>query len=479
VQTNHNGYRGDGFVNTVNTRGASIRYQVEADEANNFRVKVRYANGGLARGATLVVNNNEGTSASYEFDRTGDWDTWGEESRDVVLTRGRNVIELVAANGDGLPNIDSISIVGNGASADDCGNSSNGSSDSNSNSGSNASDSGSGNNSSSGDSGNSGAVASGRPSTVIRLSDSVPGWAGQGGGTSGGGRDSRNATTVSSFGALNSAASGSGSKIILLTPGTYRGNLSIGSNKTIIGTAPGVLIRGTVRVSGSDNVIVRNVAIQGERCSDFEACRRGDDAVYIGNGATNVWFDHVDVYDGQDGNFDITKGANYVTCSWCRFRYTSNKPHAFSNLIAGSDSETQSRGKLKTSFMYSWWGAGVEQRAPRGRFGDIHVVNNLYTSQVSSSKLYAIGPGVDMAMVIENNVFKMASQGRAIKLNSYGDWRGVLARGNIGSARDAINVDVGRAFTVPYRYDLRPAREVESMVRTRDGGAGNTVVFER
>ena len=48
----------------------------------------------------------------------------------------------------------------------------------------------------------------------------------------------------------------------------------------------------------------------------------GQDALNV-DGSTRVWVDHCDISDGQDGNFDIIKAANYITVSWTRFSYSS------------------------------------------------------------------------------------------------------------------------------------------------------------
>jgi len=143
---------------------------------------------------------------------------------------------------------------------------------------------------------------------IIRITDKVPGWASMAGGTTGGGTNMGSAVVVNSMGTLQNAAVGSDSAIILVEPGTYTGTLEVGSNKTIIGTAPGVLIKGDISLSGTDcyNTIIRNLAVQGNPCGSYEECKSGDDAVYIGKGAHHIWLDHIDIYDGQDGNCDIT-----------------------------------------------------------------------------------------------------------------------------------------------------------------------------
>lgn len=312
-----------------------------------------------------------------------------------------------------------------------------------------------------------------KPSGVIRITDPVPGWASVDGGTTGGGTDLGSAITVKTSGELNSAASSSGKKIILVEPGTYS-SLSPASDKTIIGKAPGVIIKGRLNITGKSNIIIRNIAVQDNRCGSFEACRSGSDAVYIGNGSHHVWLDHMDISDGQDGNLDQTNKADTTTITWSKFHYTYDKPHAFSNLIAGSDSDS---GAYRITYANCWWGKGVEQRQPRGRFGDVHVFNSYYnTDSNKPADTYLLGPGKDMSMLIENNFFDVSPSVPAIK--EWGTPRGYQAKGNAGTAM-GLEAQKGQVFTPPYMYDLIPASQVKEVVTAMEGGAGNTVRFEQ
>jgi len=327
---------------------------------------------------------------------------------------------------------------------------------------------------------------------IIKITDHTPGWASMAGGTTGGGTDLSKAITVTSMSDLQNHAAGTDSKIIFVEPGTYIGPLQLGANKTIIGTEPGVLIKGYVHMRGdtadisgnkeSYNVIIRNIAVQGDHCSTLTECKTGPDAVYMGWGAHHLWLDHMDIYDGQDGNCDATRAGDYMTVSWSQFRYTYDKEHRFSNLIGGSDNNIESRGKLNITYMKCWWGERVIQRQPRGRFGDVHCFNNYHSSKSNEDgKLYALGPGFEMALIVENCVFDMTPDAKAIKLGDEPVWRGVLATGNIGQSKEGypMNCDVGTVFIVPYPYDLIDATKVKDAVTAQVGGAGNTCVFEQ
>jgi pectate lyase len=327
-------------------------------------------------------------------------------------------------------------------------------------------------------------VPDGLVTATIRIDDPVPGWASEEGGTTGGGTDLGSAVTVSTTSELEGALAGGG--IILVQPGEYDFTLARveddgmrpQSNTTIIGTAPGVIINGGIQIRGQNNIIVRNVQVKGEFCATFDECRAGQDAFLVADDSHHVWVDHVDVVDGQDGNFDIVRGADFVTASFCQFRYTrDDKPHAFSNLMAGSDGEVQNRGKLRITYMLSWWGRGVQERQPRGRFGKVHVFNNYYDTERTDG--YLIGPGVEIQMVVENNQMDVSPVVPAFTESFEEGSAAYRATGNEGTAGAPLNKAKGEVFQVPYEYTLLRAADVQGVVTATSGGAGTTVTLER
>lgn len=297
--------------------------------------------------------------------------------------------------------------------------------------------------------------------------DMPEGWASQSGGTTGGAGGP--VVTVNTMSQLQTEAKSNGKKIIILSKGTYTGKLTLASEKTLIGQEPGVVIQGSVMISGVNNVILRNFAVKGDRCNSYDECKNGADAVAIEKSAHHVWLDHLDISDGQDGNCDITKAADFVTVTRCKFWYSYAKEHRFSNLISSADNVADDQGKLSITYAYCWWADMVDQRQPRGRSGKVHVINNLYTSSDAS---YACGPGVEMQMLIENNVFK--NSGNAISIFDGTPKPAFKSVGNIGSAKN-INLNQGDVFTPPYALTLKMnASEVESNVKP---AAGNTLTL--
>ncbi|MCQ2098643.1 MAG: DUF6383 domain-containing protein [Fibrobacter sp.] len=228
----------------------------------------------------------------------------------------------------------------------------------------------------------------------------MTGFATQNGGTTGGKGYSE--VTVSTTADLAKYAS-AGNKIIYVKPGTYAGPINVGSNVTIYGYQGAVITQPTtgsaMKLSGSKNVIIRNLEFQGIGAHDDD----DEDCLQVNHESKNVWIDHVDIYDGHDGNLDITNASDYVTISWTKFSYTSKSTgHQFSNLIGNSKTKTSDRGHLNVTFHHTWWADGVVERMPRVRFGKVHVANNLFDSKNTS---YCVRAAIEADIRIENNVF--------------------------------------------------------------------------
>ena len=136
----------------------------------------------------------------------------------------------------------------------------------------------------------------------------MAGFATQNGGTTGGKGYSE--VTVDNVNDLKSYAK-AGNKIIYVKPGTYMGPVEVGSNVTIYGYQGAIIAQPTsgsaMKLSGSKNVIIRNLKFKGVGAHDDD----DEDCLQVNHESKNVWIDHVDVYDGHDGNLDITNASDY------------------------------------------------------------------------------------------------------------------------------------------------------------------------
>jgi pectate lyase len=211
-----------------------------------------------------------------------------------------------------------------------------------------------------------------------------------------------------------------------------RVRIRVGSNTTIVGvgtksTIRGAWfdIRGTANVANSrSNIIVRNLTFQ-DTFDCFPQWAPTDGALGSWNAlydsislrdTNNVWIDHntfedrttVDssqpnyfgvLYQVHDGLLDITNASDLVTVTWNRFRN-----HDKVMLIGSSDSASADRGKLRVTLHHNSF-EHLGQRAPRVRFGQVHLYDNLYDVRATPSYQYSWGVGIESAIYAEDNFF--------------------------------------------------------------------------
>jgi pectate lyase len=295
-------------------------------------------------------------------------------------------------------------------------------------------------------------------------------------------------TTVTTLSQLNSAAAGATAKVIWVQ-GTISGNVTVGSNKTIIGVCGGQ-VHGNISMIGSVNVIVRNLTIVGYGAGNCAldpsydpsvGCSSGADAVTIQKSAHHIWIDHCDISDGTDGNLDITDAADFLTVSWTKFHYTARTDptgsdstgasgHRFSCLIGASDNDTSDTGKLNITWHHDWWADNVAERQPRVRFGKNHLFNNLWSS---SGDGYCVRAGIGAQLLLEGNSFTSVKNPH--EFNSSSDQATAFI--TAGSSNIYSSVTGTRAtggggtpFTTPgYSYTVDAVGTVQATVM---GGAG-------
>jgi len=199
--------------------------------------------------------------------------------------------------------------------------------------------------------------------------------------------------------------------------------VNLTSNTTLIGLPGAKIVGAHVRVNNVSNVIIRNLTFE-DAYDCFPQWDPTDGSTGAWNsaydnvsltGATNVWVDHCEFNDGahldadqplifnrpyqvHDGLLDITNASDLVTVSWNRFLQ-----HDKVMLIGGSDSATADRNKLRVTLHHNVFDTNV-QRAPRVRFGKVHVYNNYYAA--GSGYSYSWGVGVESQIYAEDNYFE-------------------------------------------------------------------------
>ena len=241
-------------------------------------------------------------------------------------------------------------------------------------------------------------------------------------------------------------------------------------NKTIIGLPGAKLVNNNQTTgagvfylkNGSNNVIIRNLIFEGPGAYDID----GKDNL-TADGCVNLWVDHCEFQDGQDGNFDIKGNSDNVTVSWCKFTYLKapkaggsggSNDHRYTNLIGSSKSQAPADGHYSVTFQNNYWGNGCRERMPRARNGELHILNCYYNTDVTSSTALE---RTNFAKV--KNVYKSytGSDGGTVDVIFDDCLNGVS---NIGSVTKPI-----------YEYSSFSANNVEEFVTNNTCGAGATL----
>ena len=282
--------------------------------------------------------------------------------------------------------------------------------------------------------------------------------------------------TVKTFSDLQKYAKDSSPRVIYIDgtlgdgwSGTSGSRLNItASNKTIIGLKPGTLLKAPIHItSKASNIIVRNIVIQGPGSNADQAW----DNLTIEGESKNIWIDHCEFWDGQDGNADVVKGSDNVTFTWCIFGYKKKSTHNLSNLIGSSDNEPVSEGKLNVTYMFNWWKA-ANQRKPRCRYGNVHVVNNLLTGDASitnGTDVLGISAGHMCKVRTERNVF--INEANPIYMGNANGTGVNETIDNIFTNCSGNTRGTGTSFTPPYEYQsfMLKTSEVEAAVKANAG----------
>lgn len=356
------------------------------------------------------------------------------------------------------------------------------------------------------------------------------GWASYGAGTTGGRGAASNAIyTVSSawqlqealkvkssapriikvYGNIDMESADNGGKFKSSSDQAARNALSLPSNTTLIGLGDSAQIRNArIVIRNVENVIVRNLQIVNP-CDIAPVWDPNDgssgnwNSEYDGlvvEGAKRVWIDHntftdapvtddlAPVVNGKtkqchDGALDVKKAADYVTVSNNLFEL-----HSKNNLIGSSDSASEDDGHLTVTFHNNYF-RHVAERAPRVRFGQVHLYNNYFEGAKSRpvyAHKYSIGVGYKAKILSQHNVFEVsgASSCKDVIQNP-GSSSKTGAIVDSGSLLNGITLKLGSdsgcsfssaiGWTPPYTAKLLPAASVRESVK-QNAGAGKLQV---
>lgn len=317
--------------------------------------------------------------------------------------------------------------------------------------------------------------------------DKPAGWASMNGGTTGGLGGTE--VTVTTMAELQKYASMSGKYIIWVkgimgtsgTSGKSDGDrVVLSADKSILGL-PGAEVDGGFDLKkGVANIVLRNLKIRGPGATDVN----GLDAITVQGQVKNVWFDHLDIADGEDGNLDITHACDYITVSWTRFSYTaksapsgiSGKSHRFCNLIGHSDNNAaEDTDHLLVTFYKTWWDDGVAERMPRVRFGKVHVANCLFTSK-DPGQIYCIRACHKSDILAESNAFM--GQTEPIDISFDSTFTAITVKENLFVGCKGNTAGRGSSFMPPYgALSFTDPVKLEAEVGDSRTGAGATLTW--
>ena len=166
--------------------------------------------------------------------------------------------------------------------------------------------------------------------------------------------------------------------------------ISVGSNKTIIGAGSGKALNGIcLDISKQSNIIIRNIRLTKGRIDgiSMRTCH-------------HVWIDHCDLSDSYDGLLDFTVASNYMTVSWTKLHH-----HDKVSITNSGTAHFEDYGKERVTFAHCWFANNV-QRNPRIGYGLMHIYN-CYWTDISS---YCIGFHSQAQVLSEYNYFTSSAK---------------------------------------------------------------------
>ena len=269
--------------------------------------------------------------------------------------------------------------------------------------------------------------------------------------------------------------------------------VNVGSNTTLVGLpgAKAKILGGNVNLDKVDNVIIRNIEFANTfdyfpqwdpTDGEFGNWNSAYDSISV-KGSTHVWVDRNTFSDTgglddphhtyfgrkfqqHDGAVDVTNASDLVTVSYNYFH-----DHDKLNLVGGSDQNTADDGKLRITFHHNYF-KNVGQRAPRVRFGQVHVYNNYYEGSAQAStypSLYFMGVGYKSQIIANNNYFVREAGALPQSLIQVSSGGTMLT--DTGSLLNGVPVNIVEAYNASGAAPLSPAAWTPTLFRGMDATA--------
>ena len=282
------------------------------------------------------------------------------------------------------------------------------------------------------------------------------------------------------------------------------------SNLTIYSKNGAKITHTCIDITGSDNIIIRNIKFDELWEWDDETSggydRNDWDYMTIEKGSSNIWIDHCTFYKAYDGVIDIKTPSAYsnITISWCEFLPASDGGTFFDNMmnamkanpdgyayykhllesgmtheqicnyaygqkkthLLGQRDEDTSSKNITVTFANNYYKDSMD-RMPRLRFGTAHVYNCIMDAQNLRNYRLDIEKtaGSEYAQKIVSNGASSNCGAHMLLENCYmSGMTNVLISGNGSSAAGYIN-----AFNSIYMLDGKQA-ELKVALNTDKAG---------
>jgi len=330
------------------------------------------------------------------------------------------------------------------------------------------------------------------------------GWAAEGGGTRGGALAApERVYTVRDRAQLLAALAGDGPARIVRVAATIdmsegrpfrdtedqakRGIVRVPSETTLIGVTPGAgFVNGSLVVANVAQVVIRNLAIRnpcdvGPRWDPKDGAKGNWNSAFDGitvSGSHHVWIDHNSFTDApgtddkqpvengmpkqcHDGALDINQAADFVSVTYNRFGQ-----HEKNMLIGSSDRATGDNSHLRITLKGNLF-EDVAERAPRVRYGQVHLLNNYYVGDRRRpvyAHHYSVGVAHASHIISSANAFDIAGATQCSQIvRDPASSPGVFAdSGSLLNGQPLKDCPFGGdvGWRVPYSFSALPASEV-------------------
>lgn len=301
-------------------------------------------------------------------------------------------------------------------------------------------------------------------------------------------------------------------------PKTFTFDSTKWNNTTIEGAAGGgaVLQNIQLKFSGEllpagtniENVVIKNITFYGnikdlQNLSGADTQPGGIGTNYLGASfrrTSNIWVDHVTMYNISDDLFVISQGSDYATVSNSHFYFTDTwlnmNPNPLWNwvgnnqdlaserlaMIIGSnknDSYEYGGKKLHVTLHHNWFGPNMKGR-PLLR-GYVHMYNNYFDNSTQPSgnnskgfnqqqyNAAQIGSGGNIFS--EGNYFYKTNNSHQVGLDSSGDSYKFYERNNVYNATTGTNAQGATypSVTFPYSFTVDNAANIPNTVQANSG----------